>query len=187
MGIFLALIHHPVLNRLGEVGTTAVTNVDLHDLARAGRTFGVERFFIVTPIELQQELVRRVVHHWTDGPGGRRVKSRVDAFSLIEVVSDVETLRARVREIAGEDALLTVTGAGLQEGTIPFPAMRERLKTDDSPVLLLFGTGYGMAPELIAQADIRLPAIVGPGGIADYNHLSVRAAAVIVLDRLFGD
>lgn len=186
MGIFLALIHHPVLNRHGEVSTTAVTNVDLHDLARAGRTYGVERFFLVTPIELQQELVRRVVHHWVDGAGGKRVKSRVEAFRLIEVVSDVETMKQRAAELAGRPAKLVVTGAGLQEGTVPFPEMRARLEADDEPILLLFGTGYGMAPELIEQADIRLPAVVGPGGIGDYNHLSVRAAAVIVLDRLLG-
>ena len=65
--------------------------------------------------------------------------------------------------------------------------LRKRIEGDrDEPILLLFGTGYGMAPELIEHADIRLPAIVGPGGIGDYNHLSVRAAAVIVMDRLLG-
>jgi hypothetical protein len=40
-----------------------------------------------------------------------------------------------------------------------------------------------MAPSLLDRADIVLNAILGPG---DYNHLSVRAAVSIILDRLRG-
>jgi hypothetical protein len=47
--------------------------------------------------------------------------------------------------------------------------------------LLLFGTGWGLADEVLEAADALLPPLAGPSG---YNHLSVRAAAAIVLDRL---
>jgi tRNA (guanine37-N1)-methyltransferase len=51
------------------------------------------------------------------------------------------------------------------------------------PWLILFGTGHGLAAEVLERADVALPPI-RPGV---YNHLSVRAAAAITLDRLFGD
>jgi hypothetical protein len=51
------------------------------------------------------------------------------------------------------------------------------------PVLLLFGTGWGLTEEVLAAADRRLEPIQGAG---DFNHLSVRAACAITLDRLLG-
>jgi hypothetical protein len=54
----------------------------------------------------------------------------------------------------------------------------------DRPLLLLFGTGWGLTEELLAGVDRVLRPIQGN---SDYNHLSVRAAVAIMLDRLFGD
>lgn len=185
MGIFLALLHHPVLNKAGLVGTTSVTNVDLHDLARAGRTYGIERFFIVTPIALQQELVGRVIQHWSEGSGGVRVPARGQAFGIAEVAASLEIAEARIAELTGQAPILAVTGAGLREGTTPFAEVGSRFRTSTTPLLVLFGTGHGIAPDVVSRAQIRLPAIDGssPDG---YNHLSVRAAAVVVLDRMLG-
>ncbi len=186
MSIFLALLHHPVLTRHGHVGTTAVTNVDIHDIARTARTYDVERLFLVTPIELQQELIRRVVWHWTEGLGSRRNEARRLAISLCEVVPDLATARARTAAIAGKPATVVVTGAQLREEVVSFEAMRARLAQEDPAALLLFGTGYGLAPDVIAAADVKLPAIDGPRGPAGYNHLPVRSACAIILDRLLG-
>jgi hypothetical protein len=47
----------------------------------------------------------------------------------------------------------------------------------------MLGTGFGLAPAVRERADLALEAI---RGIGDYNHLSVRAAASIILDRLRG-
>jgi len=187
VSIFLALIHHPVLNRLGEISTTAVTNVDIHDIARAGRTYGVERFFLVTPIALQQELVGRVVRHWTEGAGTKRNTSRVEAFGRVEVASDIAAVKARVEELDGVPPEMVVTGAGLREGITPYAEMRRSIAETDPTLVLLFGTGHGLAPQVIGEADLRLPAIDGPARAGGFNHLSVRAAAVIVLDRLLGE
>jgi hypothetical protein len=187
VSIFLALIHHPVLNRHGEVSSTAVTNVDIHDLARAGRTYGVARFFIVTPIELQQELIGRVVRHWAEGAGGARIPTRKDAFSRCEIAASIDDALARVEAIAGRPPKLAVTGAHLSVDVTPFEEVRRQLDDEpDEPILLLLGTGYGLAPEVMDRANIRLPAVSGPPEAEGYNHLSVRAAAVIILDRLRG-
>jgi hypothetical protein len=50
-------------------------------------------------------------------------------------------------------------------------------------VYLLFGTGWGLTQALIDRADCLLDPIEG---VSDYNHLPVRAAAAVVLDRLMG-
>ena len=187
MGIFLALLHHPVLTRHGDVGTTAVTNVDIHDLARTGRTYGVETLFLVTPIELQRELVGRILRHWTVGSGGRRNATRAEALARCEVVPALDDAIRRVTEVAGERPKVVVTGAGLREGTTPFSELRRRLAApSSSPHLVLFGTGYGLAPDVISGADVLLPAIDGPQGPGGYNHLPVRSAVAIILDRLLG-
>lgn len=189
MSIFLGLIHHPVLNRIGEIGSTAVTNVDLHDLARAGRSFGVAKFFVVTPITLQQELVGTMVKHWAEGAGGKRIPTRALAFQRIEVVDDVATALDMAEAVDGVRPKLAVTGAGLREEVMPWAEARRSIweaAPGDPGMMLLLGTGWGLAPEIIEQADIRLPAIDGPPWAGGYNHLSVRAAGVIVLDRLLG-
>ena len=49
-------------------------------------------------------------------------------------------------------------------------------------VMILFGTAWGIAKEFIGNADYLLEPILG---VSDYNHLSVRTAAAITLDRLF--
>jgi hypothetical protein len=51
------------------------------------------------------------------------------------------------------------------------------------PYVLTLGTAWGLAEEFISKADYVLDPIAGT---ADYNHLSVRSAAAIILDRLLG-
>ncbi|HBQ11087.1 MAG TPA: tRNA (guanine(37)-N(1))-methyltransferase, partial [Myxococcales bacterium] len=64
------------------------------------------------------------------------------------------------------------------DATIAGARMRE------VPSLILFGTGHGLAPALLEACDGVVAAIRGDGS---YNHLSVRAAVAITLDRLFGE
>ena len=184
MDIFLALLHHPVLDRHGNVSTTALTNVDLHDLARSARTYGVERFFVVTPIELQQELIRRVLHHWTQGTGAARIPTRADAMSRVELQPDLEATIHRVSELAGAAPLVVATGAGFRQEVISAAELRQHATRLGRPALILLGTGHGLAPSAVERADIRLPAIDGPPSAGGYNHLSVRSAGAILLDRL---
>lgn len=196
MAIFLALVHHPVLNRRGEVVATAITNVDLHDLARSGRTFGASAVYIVTPVTLQQRMVDEVTGHWTVGQGSRHER-RADAMRRVHAVATLDAVRADVRERTGRAPVLAMTGARMEGDTISFADLRVRLgDPTGAPVVIVFGTGWGLAPALMATADVRLPpvgrapcfdALDGSPAGPRYNHLSVRAAAAIVLDRLTGD
>jgi hypothetical protein len=61
--------------------------------------------------------------------------------------------------------------------------MREALKAGEAPFLLLLGTGWGLTADVVEHAHYRLAPICGSDG---YNHLSVRAAAAVLLDRLAG-
>jgi tRNA (guanine37-N1)-methyltransferase len=64
------------------------------------------------------------------------------------------------------------------------PVSRARAWLEDRPVLLVMGTGYGLAPKVIEQADGLLRGI---RFLDSYNHLSVRSATSILVDRLLGD
>ncbi len=55
--------------------------------------------------------------------------------------------------------------------------------TADKAILLLFGTAWGLADEVMDMADYLLDPVEG---YTDYNHLSVRSAVAIILDRLAG-
>ena len=77
-----------------------------------------------------------------------------------------------------------VTAARKLGPTVSFAGARTRLEGRGRPVLLTFGTGWGLAPQLIDAAAALLEPICAARG--DYNHLSVRSACAIALDRLLG-
>lgn len=180
--IALALIHHPVLDRAGEVVTTSMTNLDLHDMSRSARTYGLSAMYVVHPIAAQRELVTRIRDHWVEGSGKRRIPDRALALELIRSVVSLEDAIADL----GPDAELWTTAAKARGGDeLSYGKARQRLATSDRPLLLLFGTGWGLSPGVVDAAHVRLEPICAhePTG---FNHLSVRAACAITLDRLLG-
>jgi hypothetical protein len=186
MDITVALVHYPVLNRHGDTVTTAVTNLDIHDLARAAATYGVRGATLVTPIAQQRSLIERIVEHWVDGEGRKLNPFRARAFERVDVAPSVEALVARLTAETGAPPLTVATGAGLDARLTTYSKLRDRLLGEQGTALLLFGTGWGMSSALIAGCDLYLPAIRAVPERDTYNHLSVRCAAAIVLDRLLG-
>lgn len=179
--VYLALVHHPVRGRDGSIITTSITNLDVHDIARTARTYDLARYYVITPIEAQRALVEHILGYWRDGDGGRRVPERAEALSRVVAVPSFDDAMTAI----GGDPLVLTTAARSGFPSTSYPEARTRLAAEpDRPKLILFGTGYGLADELIARAHVHL-APVRPGG--DYNHLAVRSAVAIVLDRLFGD
>jgi len=174
----VALVHYPVLDRNGALITSAVTNLDLHDIARSALTFGVERFYLVTPAVGQQRLVQRLLDHWVSGHGARYNPDRRAALERIEICSSLDSALANWRAEQGEDAVPLLTGAQRLNG-LSFAASQQLLH--ERPLLLTLGTGSGLAGECFDRGWPVLQPIVGCGS---YNHLSVRAAAAIMLDRL---
>jgi hypothetical protein len=180
----IALVHHPVLDKSGAVVTSAITNMDVHDLSRSARTFGASDVFVTTPIEAQRTLVEAIVGHWTHGSSGERIPTRKDALAIVRVVPSLD---AAIDRLGGRAHVeVWTTAARRDAGKAPlfasYDAASKRLHGDDPRVVLVvFGTSWGLAQEIVDGSDARLPPIEG---VDDYNHLSVRAACAIVLDRL---
>lgn len=179
--LYIALLHHPVLDRDGQVITSAVTNADIHDIARSAKTYGVQRFFIVTPIADQAGLARKIVGHWTRGAGGALNRSRREALETVEVAATIEKVIESIAWEEGRPVKKVATGARLGDGCMSHGRFREVLEKENGAYLFLFGTGWGLADEVIEKCHYRLEPIKGPGA---YNHLSVRSAVAITLDRL---
>lgn len=174
----IALVHRPVLDKEQKIVTTALTNMDVHDLARSARTYGCSDYFVVHPVAVQRELATRIVAHWTDGSSAKRIPDRKDALAIVRAVA---TLEDAVKQLGGAEIWVTAARTVAGATALPFADARARLDGEGRPVLLVFGTGWGLAPEIMTQADGVLPPIRGVG---EWNHLSVRAACAIALDRL---
>jgi hypothetical protein len=187
--VAIALVHHPVLDGQGALVTTAVTNLDVHDLARTARTYGCSDYFVVHPIAAQRELVERIREHWTDGSSARRIPDRREALRVLRVV---DSLEAAVDVLGGRSRVeIWATAARRLGEALAFSAARARLEgtgeAAGKPVLIVFGTGWGLAPAVVDAADALLEPIRAMGDSGGYNHLSVRAACAIALDRLLGE
>jgi hypothetical protein len=178
----IALIHHPVLNKNKEVIGSAVTNLDIHDIARTARTYGVARYFISTPYEDQHGLVQELIDHWVDGYGATYNPARKKALEIVRLVRSLDEILVALQAEYGKTPLLVTTSAIVQENTVAYRDLAHKIRNNE-PVLILFGTAHGLAPEILQKADMALPPIYGG---ADYNHLSVRSAASIIMDRLLG-
>jgi hypothetical protein len=181
--VHIALIHHPVLNREGNIVATAVTNLDIHDNARSAKTFGVSSFHLVTPLDAQVELISRILGHWREGYGARRVPNRQEAMNLAQVSRTFDDVVRAIQAVGGKKPTVIATCARRRSTTIPFALMRKQMEQEPGPYLIVFGTGYGLAEEIFDKSDAVLEPIGSPEG---WNHLSVRSAVAIVLDRLLG-
>jgi len=180
--VYCALVHHPVVDRRGEEVTTSVTNLDVHDIARSARTYGLRGYFVVSPIEAQHPVVQRIVDHWVSGAGTERFPERGEAIALVRVCLSIEDAIAQIEAEAGESPRLVVTSAKAGADRTSYAEEAERLRNEPRPTLLLFGTGHGLSDRVLQRADVFLEPIEGP---SEFNHLSVRAAVAITLDRLF--
>ena len=180
--IHLALVHFPVYNKGGEIVVSSVTTLDVHDISRTCRTYGVESFYLITPLETQQRLVRRVVDHWVTGYGAEYNPTRKEALVRTRMGNSLQDVLDDIRERTGQDAKTVITDAKTFPQSIGYERMKEVLGKSGQ-FLLVFGTGWGLEKRIVQDADYVLAPIEGVNG---FNHLPVRGAIAIILDRLFG-
>ena len=179
----IALAHYPVLDAQGDTVTTAVTNLDVHDLARSATSYGCTDYFVVSPIQAQRDLVERICAHWAEGSSGKRIPDRKVALEVVRVVPTLEDAYAKLG--GRENVEVWVTAARSVSATpLTSAEARARLETEGKPVIVVFGTGWGLARSVIDGADASIEPIVS--NASTYNHLSVRAACAITMDRLRG-
>ncbi len=179
MNLNVALVHFPVLNKHNNIVTTSVTLFDIHDIARSCATFGVHSFYIVNHAEKQHQVVQRVVNFWADGYGKEYNENRKEALDHVTTVSFWEDAKKDIENREGKKVVTIGTSARKFPHAIQYPTIQNDFK--DQPVLLLFGTGWGLANSITDKVDYMLEPIYGP---TPYNHLSVRSAVAIILYNL---
>lgn len=181
--IYAALVHYPVYDKNHEVVTTAVTNMDIHDICRAGRTYGLTGFYVVTPVKALQKLSAKIIEHWEVGYGSQYNVTRKQALALARIADNLEEALQDIERETGARPKLIMTSARPGGKRTPFSKMKDMLQSTTQPFLIVFGTGWGLTETVVEQGDYFLDPIEGG---TDYNHLSVRSAAAIVMDRLLG-
>lgn len=188
----LVLLHYPITSRKGEIIATAVTNLDLHDLSRSARTYEVDHYYVVTPVPEQHEIVGRILNHWQEPRSREWHPDRFEALSRLQLVNTFEDVKAdlksRYSDLPVEVCLPDARPLPKQLG---YTDLRERWRHEvqsgkNGVKVIVLGTGWGVAPEFYPEVQTYLAPIYGPHGASGYNHLSVRAAGAIILDRLFG-
>lgn len=182
---YVVLLHSDVL--IGPekaVGTTSVTSLDIHDIARSARTYGLQGFFIVTPLLDQQKIVQQLLDFWKEGHGITYNPSRHEAVNHVEIKNSLDDVIQTITKMHGSEPLLVATSAVESEhqGLISFYD-QEKVWSQTRPVILLLGTGRGIAASVIQRSNFLL---VPVEGFSVYNHLSVRSAAAIIFDRWLG-
>lgn len=180
---YIGLVHGPIRSKDGSEITTSVTNLDIHDIARSARTFGFKRYFLITPIKNQQSMVKKILGFWETDSGLIYNPDRKNALSEAQVIDSIEDAVAEITRIEGKRPIVVVTGANFEKYDGKEAELIQKIKVDERPMFLLFGTGWGLTASVVEQADFRLEPIFGIANDG-YNHLSVRSAVAIYCDRL---
>jgi hypothetical protein len=178
--LYLGLVHYPVLNKHGETILTSVTNLDIHDIARSATAYGVKRYFVITPDASQTEHIMKVIGFWQSEAGQSYNSDRSKALAVIQITDSITTSINQITTLEGMQPIVISTTARFLEKQVTFDKVRS-FQNGNRPLFLLFGTGYGLSDAVLMDSDYVLQPLEGAEG---YNHLSVRSAVAIVLDRI---
>ena len=142
--LYIALIHYPVVNKNGQTIASALTNLDLHDISRATKTFGLKAFFVVTPLEDQIDLIQKIISHWTQGIGAQYNPKRRSALEMIHVSASYADVIDRVAISEGMQPKTIATCARAAPANTSYEKCRAMLKNDE-PYVLALGTAWGLS------------------------------------------
>lgn len=180
--VSIGVVHYPVYDKRGDIVATSITNLEIHDMARTCMTFGIDLCYIVSPLARQREIAEKMVHHWVAGYGLTYNPLRGEALARVRIKTDIDDMIADF----GVERRPFVVGTSSRERLEKKMTNTEFngfIEGATQPALLLFGTGWGLTDEVVDRCDRMLEPISGAG---DYNHLSLRVALGIILDRIFG-
>ncbi len=182
--LYVGLVHYPIYNKRMKVVTTAVTNFDIHDISRTCRTYDVKGYYIINPQESQRAIITKILDYWQTGYGRTYNPDRSDALDRVHWIESIDKTADVIEQETGKRPWIVTTDARVYPNTVTYGFMRRQLADGDRPVLLLLGTGFGIEAATMSKFDYILEPIYGA---CDYNHLCVRSAAAIILDRLAGE
>lgn len=177
------LLHDQMVDKTGKLVATSLTMIDVHDIARSSTTFGASCAYIAHPSTILRKIARTLKGHWEGGHGATYNPNRKDAIENIRIVSDLDEAIADIDTRTGSLPKLIATSAKSGPGRVSYTDMKTQMENEGGSYLLMLGTGWGMSDGLLERADFFLNPVNGP---TEYNHLSVRSACAIMLDRLMG-
>ncbi|MCL4229599.1 tRNA (guanosine(37)-N1)-methyltransferase TrmD [Candidatus Dependentiae bacterium] len=188
---YVVLMHDDVLvgGREPIKGATSVTSLDIHDIARSSCTYGIKNYCIVTPLLDQQKIVQQLIDFWMQGAGVTYNEHRHQSLESFRLLNSFEQVIDLVEKQEGEKPLVIATSARMVDRDVLKPERtityhdQSLIWQQERPVILVLGTGQGLTRDFVAQCDYLL---VPLEGFTDFNHLSVRSAAAIILDRWLG-
>jgi len=177
------VIHYPVYDKRGEIVATSVTNLEIHDIARTCMTFGIDLCYIVTPLIKQREIAEKLIRHWVHGYGATYNPARGEALRKVRIMATAEEM---IDHMGREERPLVVGTSSRERAhkAVTYQELNGFIQREARPCVVLFGTGWGLADEIVDGCDKMLVPIRGKG---NYNHLSLRVAIGIILDRIFGE
>ncbi len=183
---YVALMHDDVVvgpERLP--GKTSVMSLDVHDIARSSKTYGVQGFFVVTPLKDQKAILDKFLSFWKEGEGVEYRRDRHQAIKAVTVLDSLDRVVEEIEREHGVRPLLVATSAQRVHEHPQSITYRDQglVWAHGRPVIIILGTGNGLSSALIARSDYVL---IPLAGLTDFNHLSVRSAAAVILDRWLG-
>ncbi len=164
--------------------TTSITNLDVHDISRTCMTYGITQYHVINPLKSMHDLFERITGFWQSNVARKYNADRSDALQILKFMKSVDDSIAEITKQEGIEPIIVTTTAIKRDAQIGFGQLKQIVETGDKPVLLIFGTGNGLANEIHQSADYVLEPIYGTN---NYNHLSVRSAVAIILDRIFSE
>jgi len=182
---YVALMHNQILVQDGREGNSSITSLDIHDIARSAATYGIKNYFVVSSLQDQHKILNTFLNFWHSKEGKDYNQSRFDAVKAILPAFSLNEAIEAIKEKEGLDPIIIATSAkqhGFEDKIIDYFS-QGRLFALQRPVLILFGTAQGLSDQVLDRCDYLLLPL---DGLTDYNHLSVRSAAAIVLDRWLG-
>ena len=182
--IYIGLVHYPVYNRDLDVITSGITNLDIHDISRSATTYGVKKYYIIHPSERQKLIFDKILNFWKTEVASLFNEHRVQALKIIDFTSDINETIKIIKNQEGIDPRIIATTSKLSSDQVTIDFVKDLIKLNERPILILFGTGNGLHESIFQQADHILKPIQSK---ADYNYLSVRSAVAIFLDRLLSE
>lgn len=173
-----------IINKQGSEGNSSVTTLDIHDIARSAATYGIKKYFIITPLKDQQKMVQELLTFWQTEVGQAYNSDRYQALSAVQLVSSLDEALEFIEKQEGKKPLIIATAAHNQKDKKGLSYNDQaKVWSYKQPVALMFGTARGLSSSLINRSDFILDPIEG---FTDFNHLSVRSAAAIIFDRWLG-
>ncbi|MCF7799487.1 hypothetical protein K9L05_02740 [Candidatus Babeliales bacterium] len=182
---YVALMHNNILVEEDKEGHSSITSLDIHDIARSASTYGIKNYFVVSELEDQQKILSTFLGFWGGQEGKEYNKNRSQAVDIIIPTINLDQVIFHIEKESNIKPIIIATSAKISkfENKLIDYYSQGMIFEKKRPVLFLFGTGKGLSDNILDRCDYILLPI---NGMTDYNHLSVRSAAAIILDRWLG-